>query len=163
MKQEIVMIMCKNTVTRIFYFFALLSLNYLYAIENLKVEPVSNVVANTSIYRFELKPATVLAADAEFEITFSKDFNLSQIVAAGSKNIPGGFKVRHSDNKVFITRTGLGKAIPAGETVEILLANVINPSSPGQNFILNFVIKNSAGEASETASARVVVQDQTTE
>lgn len=157
------MITRKHTILKIFYLFALLFANYLYAIENLKVEPVNRVADNVSIYRFQFTTTAPLAPEAQLEITFSNDFNLSRIIAASSKDIQGGFIVRHSDTKVFLTRTGLGKTIQAGESVEILLANVINPRTPGSNYILNLAIKSPAGAVVETASARVDVQEQTTD
>lgn len=163
MKQEIVMITRQNTILKIFYLCALLSANYLYAIDNLKIEPVNKVADKLSIYRFQFTTTTPLAADAQLEISFTGDFDLSRIIAASSKNIPGGFSVRRSDNKVFITRTGLGKAIPAGETVEILLANVINPPTPGKNYVLNLTVKSPVGASAETAAAPIDVQEQTTE
>jgi len=101
-------------------------------IDSLSVKPIDPEAGEVSIYQVSFVLSDTLPSDAVIIVTFPEGFDLSRVKVAGSSTINGGFKVSVDGQRVAIKRSGLGRPIPPGESVDVKFANVINPAREGK-------------------------------
>ncbi len=116
----------KHTVLVLFTLLMVLS-SSLRAQDSLTVTPSSLEAGKASIYELSFVTTDTLNADGQISVTFPQGIDLSDLKIASSITINGGFKVRVEDQKVFLTRTGLGRVILPNEKVSIKFGIVKNP------------------------------------
>ena len=95
--------------------------------DSLTVRPSSLEAGKASIYELSFVTTDTLNANGQISITFPQGMDLSDLKIASSITINGGFKVRVEGQKVFLTRTGLGRVILPNEKVDIKFGIVRNP------------------------------------
>ena len=104
-------------------------------IDSLSVKPVNPEAEAITIYEVSFVLSDTLPSDAVIMVTFPDGFDLSRVKLAGSSTINGGFKVSVDGQRVAIKRSGLGRPILPGESVEVKFANVRNPVAEGEYVI----------------------------
>jgi hypothetical protein len=87
-----------------------------------------------STYQINFKVSKQIPAKAVIRITFPDEFDLSDLIVAGSTTINGGFDLSVNKQVATIRRSGLGKEIPANTKVDIKFAIVKNPDQPADNY-----------------------------
>jgi len=95
--------------------------------ENLTVTPIFNTTFINSAYEVKFTTSQALLPNAKFLVTFPGNFDLSKVNMAGSQTINGGFTTTVKDSTILITRSGLGRVIKTGESVEFQFATIRNP------------------------------------
>jgi hypothetical protein len=80
-----------------------------------------------AIYELSFTTTDALKSTACFDIVFPASFDISNVRLAGSSTINGGFNVVTSGDTVHVERSGLGRPIPPGEKVALMMASVRNP------------------------------------
>ncbi len=97
-------------------------------IDSLSIEPLDKIPGKRSIYVMTFSLREPLLANAQFQIEFRPDFDLSGVLLAGSNTINGGIQSRVENQVLFLSRTGQGAVLPAGTIYEISFANIRNPA-----------------------------------
>lgn len=80
-----------------------------------------------SIYQIRFSVAKPIPPRAIIRVTFPAEFDLSEVIIAGSTTINGGFDLKVDQQVVTLKRSGLGRPIPANEPVDVKFAIVKNP------------------------------------
>lgn len=88
----------------------------------------------SSIYVVKFAVAKPIPAKALFLVTFPPEFDLSDLLIAGSTTINGGFEVSVQKQVVIIKRSGLGKEVPANQKADLKFAIVKNPALPADDY-----------------------------
>ena len=87
-----------------------------------------------STYQINFEISKPIPAKAIIRITFPDEFDLSDLIIAGSTTINGGFDLSVKNQVVTMKRSGLGKEIPANNKVDVKFAIVKNPDQPADNY-----------------------------
>jgi hypothetical protein len=69
-----------------------------------------------------------------FRVTFPPEFDLSDLLIAGSTTINGGFEIAVDKQVIVMKRSGLGKELPANEDADLKFAIVRNPGKPADDY-----------------------------
>jgi len=93
-------------------------------------------------YVFHMAFDAPVSPTSQIEISFPKQFTLNQTVMAASGTMDGGFTVNVSDSSVLCRRTGKGASIPAGQSVDLKIATIINPVDMQTLYDLQIVLMN---------------------
>lgn len=101
------------------------------------LEPLQNAV-----YQFVFTPSTDIAADAEIDIVFPLQINLSRILHAGSSTLGGGFAPSVVRDTLKLKRDGRGRLAPAGTQQNIKCAMVINPVVIDRDYTFEILFRN---------------------
>lgn len=100
-------------------------------VNSAKVQPLSPQAGKASVYEVRFRLTEAFPKTGSVTLEFPQDFDLSQLILAGSPNVKGGFKVFVKGQKVRLQRSGLGEVVPPKTEMIIRLANVKNPKTPG--------------------------------
>jgi hypothetical protein len=90
--------------------------------------------AANSIYQVKFSVSKPIPASAMFRVTFPPEFDLSDLLIAGSTTINGGFEIAVEKQVVVMKRSGLGKELPANQTADLKFAIVKNPGKPADDY-----------------------------
>jgi hypothetical protein len=134
----------KNTMRGSKYAFSLVILLglILFAGNSVSALPADTVVViarhpesgERSTYQINFQVSTPIPAKAIIRVTFPDEFDLSDLIIAGSTTINGGFDLSVNKQVVTMKRSGLGREIPANEKVDVKFAIVKNPGQPSDNY-----------------------------
>ena len=131
----------KNTGTIVYTFVILLGLILLTgnAVMALPADTVEVIARHPesgerSTYQITFQVSKPIPANAVLRITFPDEFDLSDLMIAGSITINGGFDLQVNNQVVTIKRSGLGREIPANEKVDVKFAIIKNPELPSDNY-----------------------------
>ncbi|MDZ7374648.1 MAG: hypothetical protein ONB23_11855 [candidate division KSB1 bacterium] len=81
-----------------------------------------------SICELRFRLSQPLPPRASFRVQFASGFDLSEVLLVGSDRIDGGLSFRRDGNQIIVSRSGLGHGIPAGELLDLKIANLRTPS-----------------------------------
>lgn len=87
-----------------------------------------------SIYQIRFSVARPIPPKAIIRVTFPAEFDLSEVLIAGSTTINGGFELLVDKQVVTLKRSGLGRTIPANEAVDVKFAIVKNPRRAADDY-----------------------------
>lgn len=87
-----------------------------------------------STYQINFVVSKPIPAKAIIRVTFPDDFDLSDLMIAGSTTINGGFDLSVNRSVVTMKRSGLGREILANEKVDVKFAIIKNPDQPSDNY-----------------------------
>lgn len=87
-----------------------------------------------SIYQVSFVASKPIPPKAVIRITFPPEFDLSELMIAGSTTINGGFEIKVEKQILTMKRSGLGREIPANEPVDVKFAIVKNPKRSGDDY-----------------------------
>jgi len=87
-----------------------------------------------STYQINFQISKPIPAKTIIRVTFPDEFDLSDLIIAGSTTINGGFDLSINRQIVTIKRSGLGREIPANEKVDLKFAIVKNPAQPSDDY-----------------------------
>ena len=87
-----------------------------------------------STYQINFEISRPIPAKAIIRVTFPDEFDLSDLIIAGSTTINGGFDLSVNKQVVTMKRSGLGREISANEKVDVKFAIVKNPGQPSDNY-----------------------------
>lgn len=90
--------------------------------------------AANSIYQVKFSVSKPIPANAMFRVTFPPEFDLSDLLIAGSTTINGGFEIAVDKQVVVMKRSGLGKEVPANQSADLKFAIVRNPGKPADDY-----------------------------
>jgi hypothetical protein len=90
--------------------------------------------AANSIYQVKFSVSKPVPSNAIFRVTFPQEFDLSDLLIAGSTTINGGFEISVDKQVVVMKRSGLGKELPANQTADLKFAIVKNPGTPADDY-----------------------------
>lgn len=134
----------KNTDTGGKYFLALMLLmGLIIFISNSLIAAPADTIAviakhpessERSVYQVNFVVSKPIPAKAIIRVTFPDEFDLSDLMIAGSTTINGGFDMSVNKQVATIKRSGLGKEIPANARVDLKFAIVKNPDQPADNY-----------------------------
>ncbi len=88
----------------------------------------------SSIYQLNFVLSKSIPPKAIIRVTFPDEFDLSDLMIAGSTTINGGVDLNVEGQVVTMRRSGLGRKIPANEKVDVKFAIVKNPEQPAENY-----------------------------
>lgn len=91
-------------------------------------------INESSIYQITFLASKPIPSNAIIQVTFPAEFDLSDLMIAGSTTINGGFVLKVDQQVVTMKRSGLGREIPANEKVDIKFAIIKNPKQPADNY-----------------------------
>ena len=112
-----------------------------------------------TIYKIEFTAAEEISPNAVFEIIFPKSFLLTNNIFSGSNTLNGGLDTEVRSDTVIVTRSGLGKAIPVGNKVDIMLSDIINPGKEKEDYEIIINIRtDKASLKTRTNKALVAVK-----
>lgn len=94
----------------------------------------------SSIYQISFVISKPIPPKAIIRLTFPAEFDLSDLMIAGSTTINGGFNLDVDRQVVILRRSGLGREISANEKVDVKFAIVKNPNQPGDNYKIEIEI-----------------------
>lgn len=114
----------------------------IYAGEVESVQATQLTPLKPAAYVFRLTFDAPVSPASQIEISFPKQFTLNQTVMAASEAMDGGFTVNVSDSSVFCQRTGKGASIPAGRSVDLKVATIVNPVDMQNSFDLQIILMN---------------------
>lgn len=89
-----------------------------------------------SIYQLKFSISKPIPQNAMFRVTFPVEFDLSDLLIAGSATINGGFEIVVENKTVVMKRSGLGREIAANETADLKFAIVKNPGQPADDYTI---------------------------
>lgn len=87
-----------------------------------------------SIYQIGFVASRPIPPKAIIRVTFPPEFDLSELMIAGSTTINGGFEIKVEKQILTMKRSGLGREIPANEAVDVKFAIVKNPKRSGDDY-----------------------------
>jgi len=90
--------------------------------------------AANSIYQVKFSVSKPIPANAMFRVIFPLEFDLSDLLIAGSTTINGGFEIAVEKQVVVMKRSGLGKEVPANQSADLKFAIVRNPDKPADDY-----------------------------
>ncbi len=109
--------------------------------------PLASRAGQNAVYALRFVTQDTLSPAARFELILPRAFDVSGVQLASSRAMDGGFSVVVAQDTVRISRSGLGKAVPPGEAVDLLFAAVKNPKElPGTAQATVRVFPNPAAE-----------------
>ena len=88
----------------------------------------------SSVYQISFQVSKPIPAKAIIRVTFPDNFDLSELMIAGSTTIDGGFELDVNKQVLTLKRSGLGREIRANEKVDVKFAIVKNPKQPADNY-----------------------------
>jgi len=91
-------------------------------------------IAKSSVYQINFIVSKPIPVKAIIRVIFPDEFDLSDLMIAGSTTINGGFDLIVDKQVVTMKRSGLGREIPANEKVDVKFAIVKNPNQPADNY-----------------------------
>jgi hypothetical protein len=94
----------------------------------------------SSIYQINFVISKPIPPKAIIRVIFPAEFDLSDLMIAGSTTINGGFDLEVDRQMVIMKRSGLGREISANEKVDVKFAIVKNPNQPGDNYKIEIEI-----------------------
>ena len=104
-------------------------------------------VNKSSIYQINFIVSKPISPRAIIRVTFPNEFDLSDLMIAGSTTINGGFVINVDQQVVTMRRSGLGREIPANEKVDIKFAIVKNPKQASDNYDIKVEILGEDGKS----------------
>jgi len=134
----------KKSNTRCNYFFLLiLNLTLLSFTNNSAIAVPADTIeviakhpesGKSSIYQINFVISRPIPSKAVIRVTFPDEFDLSDLMIAGSTTINGGFELAVNKQVLTMKRSGLGREIPANERIDVKFAIVKNPKEPADNY-----------------------------
>ncbi|MDZ7264706.1 MAG: hypothetical protein ONB16_08990 [candidate division KSB1 bacterium] len=97
-----------------------------------------------SIYQIRFSATKPIPPKAMIRITFPPEFDLSEVMIAGSTTINGGFELKVDKQVVMLKRSGLGRPIPPNESVDVKFAIVKNPRRAADDYRISVEILDEA-------------------
>lgn len=89
-----------------------------------------------SAYQVNFEISKPIPPKATIRVLFPDEFDLSDLMIAGSTTINGGFDLQVNSQVLTMKRSGLGREIPANEKVDVKFAIIKNPKEPADNYKL---------------------------
>ena len=132
------MVFVVNRYKIVFLLSILLSFQIVLAQTQLTVKASQLQPRKYAAYDFAFVASQEIAKDAEIDIVFPKEFILSKVVMADSRAMNGGLTVEVKGDTVKVKRSGRGNSVPAGSSIDVKLASVINARDMAKDF--NFLI-----------------------
>ncbi|MBN1154835.1 hypothetical protein JXB12_07930 [candidate division KSB1 bacterium] len=108
--------------------------------DEISVHPVNSVSNTHSVYQVELNLDHDIPANAIIRCRFPASFDLKNVVIGGSTTINGGFALKVQDHIVILQRSGLGEVIKSNTPVDVKFAEVFNPDSGSDDYVLQVEI-----------------------
>jgi len=87
-----------------------------------------------STYQINFEVSKPIPVNAIIRVIFPDEFDLSDLIIAGSTTINGGFDLSVNRQVVTMKRSGLGKEIPANAKADVKFAIIKNPDQPSDNY-----------------------------
>ncbi|MCR4440195.1 MAG: hypothetical protein QHJ34_13175 [bacterium] len=94
-----------------------------------RIAPLDARPGQNAVYELRFVAHDTLRSSALIELVLPGAFDVSGVQLASSRTLDGGFTVNVVADTVRLRRSGLGKAVPPGTTVDLLFAAVHNPKS----------------------------------
>ncbi|UCE07713.1 MAG: hypothetical protein JSW07_06695, partial [bacterium] len=102
--------------------------------DTIQVVPKHAQSGKSSIYQINFVVSKPIPPKAIIRVTFPEEFDLSDLMIAGSTTINGGFDLTVDKQLVTMKRSGLGREIAANEKVNVKFAIVKNPKQSADNY-----------------------------
>ena len=99
------------------------------------LEPLTNAA-----YKIVFNAETEIPANAEIDIVFPPQANLSRVLHAGSDVISGSFATTVVQDTVKLQRRGNGDTI-SPQLVDLIVAMIINPSETNRDYLFKALIR----------------------
>jgi hypothetical protein len=122
--------------------FLVLGSGICFAANTIALEAIHPQTNERSIYVVNISLDQEILPTAKILVTFPANFDLTEVIIAGSTTINGGFELLKEKSTVILKRSGLGRVIKHGEKVDVKFANVRNPSTPADNYTIKVEIQN---------------------
>jgi hypothetical protein len=116
-------------------------------VDTVEVIAKNSEVNKSSIYQINFIVSKPIPSRAIIRVTFPNEFDLSDLMIAGSITINGGFVLNVDQQVVTMRRSGLGREIPANEKVDIKFAIVKNPKQASDNYDIKVEILGEDGKS----------------
>ncbi len=91
-------------------------------------------ISKSSVYQINFVVSKPIPPRAIIRVTFPDEYDLSDLMIAGSTTMNGGFVLKVDQQVATMRRSGLGREIPANEKVDIKFAIVKNPKQPADDY-----------------------------
>ncbi len=91
-------------------------------------------ISKSSVYQINFVVSKPIPPRAIIRVTFPDEYDLLDLMIAGSTTMNGGFILKVDQQVVTMRRSGLGREIPANEKVDIKFAIVKNPKQPADDY-----------------------------
>jgi len=135
-----------------------------WAQEQITIKASNPTVHKRAVYTVAFVAPTTILPDASIEIAFPKEYILTNKIMAGSRVLNGGLQVSVRGDTVLVQRTGLGKEIPSGTQVDVMLSDIINPGKAKDDYQISMQIKsNKMAESSKPIIAPVSIRSKQTQ
>lgn len=108
-------------------------------------------------YIFNFQFDSPVTATSQIEIGFSEKFTLLQNIIASSKDLSGGLEARVEKQKLVLKRVKSSETVPAGETLEIRTASIVNPEDMDKPHEFNILLIN-GNTITDSISANVNIE-----
>lgn len=105
------------------------------------VYSTSLVPLKNAVYKFVFTTENDIPPDAEINIVFPPQINLSRVVHAGSKTFTGGFDVSVIQDTLIAKRTGRKNSVAPNNLCDFKVASIINPSDMARQYGFKILIK----------------------
>ncbi len=116
-------------VIRSFFVAAVLLFPPLLQAQTLQLTAVNPKPDRPCLYVLKFQLPRQIPPRAAVEVTFPAGYNVSGVKIAGSNELAGGIRFVADSLRVRLERTGLGPALPAGKTAQIIFGPVRRPKN----------------------------------
>jgi len=135
-----------------------------WAQEQITIKASNSTAHKRTVYTVDFIAPSTIQPDASVKIVFPKEFILTNNIMAGSRMLNGGLQVSVMGDTVLVQRTGLGKEIPAGTKVDVMLSDIINPGKAKDDYQISVQVKSSPMvQTSKPIMAPVAIRSKVTQ